>query len=125
MKAAVSIFINSMLFSLVVAIVYWLVAREYTGTVLLGIMALATGFFAGYVFLTEREANLESDNAQAPVSAGSGERVGTFVASSRWPPLLALSLLLVAAGSLVGVGVTIFGALALLLVLWALLLESR
>lgn len=114
-----------MTFGIVVALLYWFYSQEPVGTILLGVMFMGFAFLAGYVLVTEREAELESDDPLAPPNAGAGEPIGRFIVSSRWPPLLALSLLLVAAGMVAGTAVTIFGAICSLLVLWGLVLESR
>lgn len=125
MKQAVTLFVSSMTFGIVVALIYWFYAQEPIGTIMLGVMFMGFLFLAGYVLVTEREADLESDDPEASPNARAGETIGTFVVSSRWPPLLALSLLLVAAGIVAGTAVTVFGAVCFLLVLWGLVLESR
>jgi hypothetical protein len=124
-KTGVTLFLSSMIFGLIISSVYWIVSREPAGTLLLGVMAVALAFVATYIVLAERGANLQGDHPDAAPGDGAGERVGGFIASSQWPLLLAISVLLALAGAAIGTGVTIFGAVCALLILWGLVLESR
>lgn len=92
MKAGRSVFINSAVFGVVVAVVYWLASRHPGGTLLLGFMAAAMIFAAGYMFVTEREANLAADKRDADYASTAGEDVGTFTVSTVAPFLAALTV---------------------------------
>ena len=59
------LFISSAVFAIAIAMAYWLVAHEITGTFLLGFMAFALSFVAGYMIVAEREADLWGDRADA------------------------------------------------------------
>lgn len=125
MKTGVRLFVSSGVFGVVISGVYWIVAREPAGTALLGIMAMALFFIAGWAVIAERDAHLEGDQADMDPREVAGERIGTFVAASTWPACLGLCVLLMLSGAIFGRGVTILGALGALGVLWKLVLESR
>ncbi len=110
MMVGLRLFVSSALFAIVIAIAYWLVAHEIVGTFLLGFMAFALVFVAGYMIVAEREADLYGDRDDAKVSDGAGELVGTFTTHSPLPIWTALAataigLGLVVSPTLAGLGV--------------------
>ncbi len=125
MKAAVQVFISSLVFSAVVAAIYWGWAREYAGLLLLGLMAVAMGFIAVYVFFAERGAQLAADDPTARLDHGAGERVGIFTTRSPWPILLAVCAALTLGGFIIFPFFGVVGFVLMLAVLWALVRESR
>ena len=78
MTVGLRLFISSAVFAIGIALAYWLVAHEITGTFLLGFMAFALSFVAGYMIVAEREADLWGDKADAKQSDAAGELVGTY-----------------------------------------------
>jgi hypothetical protein len=125
MKSFVRLFAIAALFGLAIALAYWLVAhREAAGTALLGIMAMALAFTAGYAVVAERDARLESDDPAETMAGAAGEDLGVFTTHSAWPPLVAICALAVLVG-LVWLPLLCAAALvALVLSFWRLGAES-
>ena len=88
MKTAIGLFAFSALFGAAIALTYWLIAREPTGTILLGLMAAALSFTAAYALLAERRAQVEGDTEAAlPVE----DDLGVFTPHSVWPIFIAFA----------------------------------
>ncbi|MFY9738410.1 MAG: cytochrome c oxidase subunit 4 [Candidatus Cybelea sp.] len=86
------LFVSSALFGVTIAVAYWFSSRDPAGTILLGLMATALFFAAGYMFVAEREAALVGDRASATNADVAGERVGLFTVASPWPILVAFGV---------------------------------
>ncbi|GAC1417747.1 MAG: hypothetical protein NVS3B16_09990 [Vulcanimicrobiaceae bacterium] len=98
MKIAVRLFLSSMLFALGIAGAYAWATRDIVGTILLGMMAVAMIFVAGYILVAEKEANLASDAQNARPTELTGEILGVFTTESYWPILGAAATALLLLG---------------------------
>jgi len=123
MMVALRLFVSSMTFGIVVAIAYWFSSHDATGTVLLGVMALALGFVAGYMLVAERESAIAGDIEPASPAAAP-EEIGVFTVRSPWPPWLALAIAVFLGGMLVSPVIALGGALGIVAVSWQLVRES-
>lgn len=124
MKTGVGLFINSALFGIAIATVYWFSSHHYAGTILLGLMATAFAFATVWSILAEREASLDGDDPQMQQSDAAGEDLGVFTTSSAWPILIACSALVMLLGAVWSPFLLYVGIAALLLILWRLGAES-
>jgi Cytochrome c oxidase subunit IV len=124
MKTFVILFLSSAIFGIVIAIVYWGVSREPIGTFLLGIMAAALIFAAGYAVVAERDADLDGDDPNMLQSQAAGEDLGTFTIASAYPILIAISALFALLGALWSPFLMTVALIALVLCLWRLGAES-
>jgi hypothetical protein len=117
-------FVSSAVFGIVIAIAYWIVAREPLGVLFLGIMAAALFFAATYAVVAERDADLASDEPDADRAEAAGEDLGIFTTHSAYPILIALCIL----GGLIGIVwsplLAVVCGIGLLLCLWRLGAES-
>jgi cytochrome c oxidase subunit IV len=103
-KTASKVFLGSAIFSLAIATLYWVVASEPAGTILLASMVLAPGLMASFAALAARgPGRAPEDRPNAPPGAAAGHRMGRFAPESAWPVILALGSLFVAAGLVYGV----------------------
>ena len=90
MNIAVRLFISSMVFAIVIAVLYGFTTHDVIGIVFLGIMALALAIVAVYITIAEREANLASDSRDTEPADVVGENMGRFTTESSLPILAAL-----------------------------------
>lgn len=125
MTVGLRLFVSSALFALVIAVAYWFVAHEITGTFLLGFMAFALAFVAGYTIVAEREADLWGDKGDANQSDAAGELVGTYSIRSPLPIWAALALTAVALGLVISPTIAALGIIAALIVGALFILQSR
>jgi hypothetical protein len=101
---AAKIFLGSAAFGATVGTLYWLVAREPAGTVLLAFFAGAPLFVAVYLWRGARGSRRPpEDRSDADPSAPDGSVVGTFIPESAWPVITGAASLLVAGGMVFGV----------------------
>ena len=125
MKTALGLFVSSALFAAVIAVVYWFVAHEPAGTMLLGFMAAALTVVAAYMFFAERDAGLFADKKDATMADAAGEHVGTFITHSPAPFWIGLSLSGLMLGLVVSPAAAGLGLIALLLLGALLIVRSR
>ena len=125
MTVGLRLFISSAVFAIAIAVAYWLVAHEITGTFLLGFMAFALSFVAGYMLVAEREADLWGDKAEAKQSDAAGELVGTYSIRSPLPFWTALALTCIGLGVAISPTLVALGAIALLSLGVGFILQSR
>ena len=125
MKTFVALFLSSATFGIVIATVYDLTSHELAGTFLLGIMAAALVFAAGYALVAERDANLDGDRKDESMGQAAGEDLGIFTTSSAWPILMAFSVLVFLIGAIWVPFLLFTGLAAMLLILWRLGAESN
>ena len=85
MSTGLRLFNSSTAFAIVIAAAYWATSREVVGTFMLGVMAFALSFIAGYMIVAEREADLIGDKTEATIADGAGEALGTFTIRSPLP----------------------------------------
>jgi hypothetical protein len=119
------LFVSSAAFGIAIAVAYWFSAHNPDGAVLLGLMAVALVFAAGYMFVAERAARLVGDRANASNADASGERLGVFTVASPWPIVVAFSAFLVLLGLALFPALAAFGLALLLFGLFRLGRESR
>ena len=72
--------------------VYWFIAHEPAGTMLLGFMAAALTVVALYMFFAERDADLYADDKDATMADAAGEHVGTYITHSPAPFWIGVAL---------------------------------
>jgi len=125
MMIGLRLFISSAVFAIAIAIAYWLVAHEIVGTFLLGFMACALIFVAGYMIVAESEANLHGDRDDAKVSDGAGELVGTFTTRSPLPIWTALAVTCIGLGLVISPTLAGLGAIAVLVLGAFYIVQSR
>ena len=125
MMIGLRLFISSAVFSIVIAVAYWLVAHEIVGTFLLGFMALALSFVAGYMIVAEREADLAGDRDDAQRADAAGEIVGSFSVRSPLPIWAALALTGIVLGLVVSPVLAGLGLVAALAVGALFIVQSR
>lgn len=98
MNVGLRLLLSSAAFGVCIAIVYWFSSYDSTGTTLLGMMAAALVFAAGYIRFAEREARLVGDKPGAANSDAKGEIVGSFTLTSPWPIVCAAGLFMLLVG---------------------------
>lgn len=125
MKGFVAVLGCSAIFGFAVAIGYWFVSHDYTGTVLLGIMGIALAFASTWALIAERDAHLPGDEPAEATAKFAGEEVGIFTGASAWPPLVALCSLAFVVGIIWIPLVAIAAVIGLLLCFWRLGAESN
>jgi hypothetical protein len=125
MTIGLRLFISSAVFSIVIAATYWVLAREPAGTMLLGFMAFALCFVAGYMIVAEREADLWGDDTTAAANDAAGEVVGTYSIHSPLPFWAALALTFVCLGLVISPAVAALGAIAALALGALFIVQSR
>jgi hypothetical protein len=125
MTIGLRLFISSAVFSIVIAGAYWLLAREPAGTMLLGFMAFALCFVAGYMIVAEREADLWGDDTRAASRDAAGEVVGTYSIRSPLPFWTALALTFVCVGLVVSPAIAALGGIAALAMGALFIVQSR
>lgn len=119
------LFVSSAVFGIAIAVAYWFSAHNPDGTILLGLMAAALIFAAGYMFVAEREARLPGDRGTASSVDTSGEQLGVFTVASPWPIVVAFSAFLLLLGLAIFPILAAFGLALLLFGLFGLGRESR
>ncbi|HEX3370463.1 MAG TPA: cytochrome c oxidase subunit 4 [Candidatus Cybelea sp.] len=125
MRAFVGLFAIAAAFGAAIAVAYWFVAHEEaTGTALLGVMAAALAFAAGYAVVAERDADLEGDDPNETTLRVTGEELGIFTTNSPWPILIALCTLALLTGALWSPLLGLAGLVGMLLCFWRLGAES-
>ena len=125
MNIGTRLFLSSAFFGIVIALAYRLITHDITGTLLLGSMALALSFAAGYMIFAERAADLVGDLTNAEHKDHAGESTGVFTLRSSWPITLAATSALLLLGATFNAPLAI-GAFVIVLILIAhLIRESR
>ncbi len=119
------LFISSGTFAVVIAIAYWLVAREISGTLLLGFLAFALSVLAGYMVAAEGKADLWGDRGDATQAEAAGQIVGTYSVNSPLPFWSALAITSVLLGLVVSPSLAVLGLLAALGLGVAFVVQSR
>ncbi len=125
MTIGLRLFISSAVFAIGIAVAYWLVAHEITGTFLLGFMAFALVFIAGYMIVAEREADLLGDRTDAKIGDGAGEVVGTYSIHSPLPFWTALAIAGVCLGLVLSPTIAALAVIALLTLGAFFIVQSR
>ena len=119
------LFISSGTFAVVIAFAYWLVAREISGTFLLGFLAFALSVLAGYMVAAEGKADLWGDRRDATQAEAAGQIIGTYSVSSPLPFWSALAITAVLLGLVVSPTLSVLGVLAGLGLGVAFIVQSR
>ena len=119
------LFVSSGVFAVVIAVAYWLVAREISGTLLLGFLAFALSVLAGYMLAAEGNADLWGDRGDATQAEAAGQIIGTYSVSSPLPFWSALAITAVLLGLVVSPTLSVLGVLAALSLGVAFIVQSR
>jgi hypothetical protein len=114
MTIGLRLFLSSATFAIVIAVAYWLVAREPAGTMLLGFMAFGLSFVAGYMIVAEREADLWGDAGGADNAEAAGETVGSYSIRSPLPIASAAALAAICLGLVISPTIAALGIIAAL-----------
>lgn len=114
MKVGLRLFLSSGAFAIVIAVAYWLLAREAVGTILLGFLAFALTLIAGYMIVAERDADLWGDDTNANNAEAAGDVVGTYSIRSPLPIASAAALTCVGLGLVVSPTIAVMGIIAIL-----------
>ncbi len=125
MTIGLRLFISSAIFGVAIATAYWFSSYDYTGTVLLGLMAAALIFGAAYMIIAEREARLIGDRPNASMNDGAGEELGVFTTWTPWPLFVAFGAFLLLLGLAMSPAFGIVGGMMLFFGLYKLMRESR
>lgn len=125
MTTARGLFIVAALFTGVLAIAYWFVAREPAGTMLLGFMTAALATVAIYMFFAQRDADLFADRPNATMREAAGEHVGTFVTHSPAPFWIGIAIAAIVLGLVTAPAAAGLGLVALLFLICVLIVRSR
>ena len=119
------LFVSSCVFGVCIALAYYWSSRDWTGTILLGLMATALLFAAGYMLLAQRHADLIGDRADAAPGDEAGVRIGVFTLRSAWPVVAAAGAFALLFGLVVSGAVAVAGFLIIAWALARLISESR
>ncbi|HEV3085667.1 MAG TPA: cytochrome c oxidase subunit 4 [Candidatus Elarobacter sp.] len=125
MKTGLMLFISSAIFAGTIAVVYWFIAHEPAGTMLLGFMAAALTVVALYMIFAERDADLYADDKDATAADAAGEHVGTYVTHSPAPFWIAVALTGIVLGLVVAPAAAGLGIVALCLLGALMIVRSR
>jgi hypothetical protein len=124
MRTGAKVFFGSSIFALVIATLYWSVASEPAGTVLLVSMILAPGLMAAFAASAARGPDRPpEDRPDADPGASDARIVGPVVPVSLWPLLLGLTSLFLSAGLVYGVWLLLPAGAAFVLALAGLARE--
>lgn len=110
-------------FALIAGTTYFLLTREWTGTVLL--LALATMPLIVGIWLARHAAPLSSDDPDTTATDHEGEHIGSFPASTVWPIFFVLGMILTGASLIYGLILIPGGALILGVSIVGLMKESQ
>jgi hypothetical protein len=124
-KTALGLFLSSAIFTGTIAVVYWFIAHEPAGTMLLGFMSAALTVVALYMFFAERDADLYADKKDATMADAAGEHVGTYITHSPAPFWIGVALTGVMLGLVVSPAAAGLGIVALFLLGGMLIVRSR
>jgi hypothetical protein len=119
------LFIVAALFTGVLCVAYWFVAREPAGTMLLGFMTAALTTVAVYMFFAQREADLFADRPNATMREAAGEHVGTYVTHSPAPFWIGIAIAAIVLGLVTAPAAAGLGLVALLFLICVLIVRSR
>jgi hypothetical protein len=125
------LFISSAVFAIVLATAYWQIAHEIAGTFLLGFMAFALVFLAGYMIVSEREADFWGDDKSAgkPDASehadGVGTLIGTYTIRSPLPICAAFAVTTALLGIVISPTLAIVSLIAVLTLGALFIIQSR
>jgi hypothetical protein len=125
------LFISSAVFGIVLATAYWEIAHEIAGTLLLGFMAFALVFLAGYMIVSERESDFWGDDESAgkPVAGkpadASGSLIGTYTIRSPLPICAAFAVTTALLGIVISPTLAIVSLIAVLTLGALFIVQSR
>jgi hypothetical protein len=119
------LFISSAVFGIVLAAAYWQIAHEIAGTFLLGFMAFALVFLAGYMIVSEREADFWGDDKSADGAGAAGILIGTFTIRSPLPICSAFAITTALLGLVISPTLAIVSLIAALTLGALFIIQSR
>lgn len=115
MKIAARIMAAIGIFAVPIALLYWFLSYEESGTAMLGAFGAAALFLATYLHLQSRNRPSPPEDQTEPV-APAEEDIGVFPSASIWPLVLGFGVTILAFGfaynrwlSLPGLGVAVIG----------------
>jgi hypothetical protein len=108
------LFISSAVFGIALASAYWIVAHEIAGTFLLGFMASALIFLAGYMIASEREADFWGDDGAADHADAEGNLLGTYTIRSPLPICAAFAITTAVLGIVISPTLAVLSVIAVL-----------
>lgn len=112
-------------FGVLVGVVYWFLAYEDAGFVLLTLMGFASALIGGYLLYRGHRLRRSEDDPDAEYGEEAGAVVGRFSSGSIWPLVMGLGTVLALQGFIFGAWLVGFG---LVIFSWAaigFMLESR
>jgi hypothetical protein len=112
-------------FGAMVGVVYWFLAYEQAGFVMLLFMGLGSSFVGGYLLWKMHRVRRAEDDPDAEHAAEAGTAVGRFSSGSVWPLVMGLSVALGTQGLVFGVWLALFGVTLFVWATIGLMLESR
>jgi Cytochrome c oxidase subunit IV len=125
MKTEPRFLIGAGSFGVLVGVVYWFLAYEDAGFLLLLLMGMASALIGGYLLYRSHRLERPEDDPEAEHAAVAGAPVGRFSEGSIWPLVMGLGVMIGVQGFVFGAWLLGFGAV---LFAWAsigLMLESR
>ena len=117
--------IGAGLFSVVVAVVYWILAKEQAGFAMLLLMGVASSMVGAYLIWKMGRVRRHEDDADATQADAAGEAVGRFSSGSIWPIVMGMSLVIGTQGLVFGPWLGLFGVTLFVWATVGLMLESR
>lgn len=112
-------------FGAVVGVVYWFLAYEQAGFVMLLFMGLAAMFVGAYLLWKMGRVERPEDDADADYASSAGVTIGRFSSGSIWPLVMGLSLVFATQGLVFGLWLSLFGVTLFVWATVGLMLESR
>jgi hypothetical protein len=103
MSTAAKVFLGAAAFGAAIGGLYWVVAREPTGTVLLAFFGAAPLIAAVYLWRAARGGPPPEDRPDADPGGFAGMDLGMFATESAWPVIFAGASLLVGVGFVFGI----------------------
>lgn len=113
MKTETKVLLFAAVFVAVITAIYWFTSYEDSGTVMLGVGALAYAFMCGYAYLQVRRLGRGPSRPedQEDGSVEANVEIGYFPAASVWPAALALGAVLTGLGLVFGVWFFVIAAI--------------
>jgi hypothetical protein len=124
-RSFVKVFLASGTFILASATIYWFVAYEPAGTILLLGTAAATYVMAAYAWLKVRGSTEPiEDRGDADPGAAANEPITSFTMDSPWPLVFGVGAAVLAGGLVFGFPLLLVGAIMLIAACIGLMRES-
>jgi hypothetical protein len=112
-------------FAVLVGVIYWFLAYEDAGFVLLTLMGLASALIGGYLLYRGHALRRPEDDPDADYSSDAGAMVGRFSSGSIWPLVMGIGTATALQGFIFGAWLVGFGLVVFAWAAIGLMLESR